>query len=460
MTNVPIAIQYGAYNQTTTYTILEGTKGTATIGGWGSGNLYNPTGATHFQGGYTAPSRPPTLLSGSKYYFRSKPQYNTLPVTSFMSVKSNGAKGDGVTDDTAALQRTITAAAAAGKVVFVDAGSCNLTSPRTEPAGAKLVGEAYAAFMAAGPYFSNVDAPQVVLKVGAEGASGRAELSDLLVSTIGATAGAILIQWNLASPAGSPSGLWDVHTRIGGTIGSKLQYSECPAAPTATTVNNECKAAYMSMWITASASGLYMENNWLWTADHDADDPTLRQITVYTGRGLLLDSTAGTFWLVGTAVEHHARYQYQLSNTKNVFMGQIQTETPYWQPNPAASEPYPLNATLDDPNENFYCPSGLVGPCDEAWGLRVDASTNVHVYGAGLYSFFSNYNVTCSNYGAGGHCQDKIFVYDQNKTSNLYVYNLNTIGSYGMVYRDNTKLATYSNNLDVFPSTIFFFRSN
>jgi hypothetical protein len=31
---------------------------------------------------------------------------------------------------------------------------------------------------------------------------------------------------------------------------------------------------------------------------------------------------------VGTAVEHHDLYQYQLINTKNIFMGFIQTETP------------------------------------------------------------------------------------------------------------------------------------
>lgn len=31
---------------------------------------------------------------------------------------------------------------------------------------------------------------------------------------------------------------------------------------------------------------------------------------------------------VGTAVEHHALYQYQFVNTKEIFMGHIQTETP------------------------------------------------------------------------------------------------------------------------------------
>jgi glucan 1,3-beta-glucosidase len=31
---------------------------------------------------------------------------------------------------------------------------------------------------------------------------------------------------------------------------------------------------------------------------------------------------------VGTAVEHHVFYQYQVANTQNIYMGVIQTETP------------------------------------------------------------------------------------------------------------------------------------
>lgn len=48
-----------------------------------------------------------------------------------------------------------------------------------------------------------------------------------------------------------------------------------------------------------------------------------------------IESTTGTFWLYGTAVEHHTLYQYQLANTKDIFMGQIQTETPYVHPSPS-----------------------------------------------------------------------------------------------------------------------------
>jgi glucan 1,3-beta-glucosidase len=42
---------------------------------------------------------------------------------------------------------------------------------------------------------------------------------------------------------------------------------------------------------------LYMENCWFWTADHDIDDSANQQITVYNGRGLLIESTVGNIWL-------------------------------------------------------------------------------------------------------------------------------------------------------------------
>jgi hypothetical protein len=69
-----------------------------------------------------------------------------------------------------------------------------------------------------------------------------------------------------------------------------------------------------------------VENAWLWTADHDLDDVNNNntRISVYSGRGLSIESTVGNIWLVGTAVEHHDLYQYQLTGTKNIFIGFIQ----------------------------------------------------------------------------------------------------------------------------------------
>jgi glucan 1,3-beta-glucosidase len=150
--------------------------------------------------------------------------------------------------------------------------------------------------MGSGSYFSDVNNPQPVVRVGSTaGESGVIEWSDMIVSTQGAASGAILIEWNLASPAATPSGMWDVHTRIGGYAGSDLQVAQCAVG--AAQPNTNCIAAFQSMHITPIGSGVYMENVWLWSADHDIDDSQDTQITVYSGRGLLIESSTGNIWL-------------------------------------------------------------------------------------------------------------------------------------------------------------------
>lgn len=89
LSNVPTAVQL-----TGGTTVLAGTTGTTTIAGWGEGNEYTPAGLVKkFQGSFTPNTRPASLLSGSKYYTRSKPQYQTLSASQFSSVRSGGAKG-------------------------------------------------------------------------------------------------------------------------------------------------------------------------------------------------------------------------------------------------------------------------------------------------------------------------------------------------------------------------------
>ncbi|PKS06887.1 hypothetical protein jhhlp_006713, partial [Lomentospora prolificans] len=143
------------------------------------------------------------------------------------------------------------------KVAFIDAGYYVITDTVTIPAGVRVVGEALASILlGTGPVFSNMEKPVPVIRVGNPGDRGRVEWSDMIVSPRGPTAGAKLIEWNLYSP-GEPSGMWDVHVRIGGFAGTELQLAQCPTTPTESNVINEdCIAAYLSLHVTKSAGGL------------------------------------------------------------------------------------------------------------------------------------------------------------------------------------------------------------
>jgi hypothetical protein len=217
---------------------------------------------------------PATLKEGSRYYTRSKPQYEDKPTSMFVSARSFGAKGDGSTDDTAALTNFFAHLSqnfGQGVVGFVDAGYYKVTDTIYIPPNTRVVGEALASvIMGSGPMFSSTDDPRPVVQVGVPGEFGYIEWSDMIVSTQGSTSGAILIEYNLSGCSGcpEPAGMWDVHIRVGGFSGSQLQISDCPTTPNqANFINPDCIAAYLGMHVTALANDLYMENNWIWVAE-------------------------------------------------------------------------------------------------------------------------------------------------------------------------------------------------
>ncbi len=454
-----------------------------TVARWGQGHEYVPHGPTRFQGPISGRDRQPSLLAGagsadpSAYYTRSKPQYEDCAASDFDSVRAAGAKGDGETDDTMALQAAINAAAAAGRILYIDYGLYRVTSTLTVPPGSRIVGEAFPVLLAASAIpaaedrcgsfsvFANASNPQPLLRVGTEtGQAGTVELSDFVLSTQGSQPGAILLEWNLdavsacgASADAQPAGLWDVHVRIGGFAGTELQVAQCPKTPGERTgYDGQCVAAFMAMHVTRRAAGLYAENVWLWTADHDLDDAANNntQITVLAGRGLLVEAAAGPVWLVGTASEHFALYQYQLTGAHNVFMGQVQTETPYYQPHPAAPQPFAAQAHYHDPDFDALCGGDPSGRCRMAWGLRVVESSNITVAGAGLYSFFSNYGQACLT--ADGKCQERVLSLEA--CGAVRIFNLNTIGVSSMIDVDGHSLALAADNVNVYPETIALFQ--
>lgn len=397
-----------------------------------------------------------------------------------------------MTDDTAAIQKVINENAGC-KIVFFPAGTYILSSTVMVPPGSRLTGELWSVLMAKGDIFQSMENPVPMMKVGNAGDQGLVELSDLIFSSYGAQPGAVLLEWNIRddpSTGKSRSGIWDTHFRVGGTVGSNLQYAQCPKKADHLTpnldrhqeerpsmvipsessnittismqqrqqqssgggVNQACEGVHTLLRLTASSSA-YLENIWAWTADHDLDDGELqRQVSIYTGRGILIESNDGPVWLYGVQSEHNTLYQYQLANANNVMMSMIQSETPYWQPVPNAPHPFPFQSTWNDPTYNHCFTTDDMSPnrCAMAWALRSIGSSNVYIYGAGLYNFFYDYSQTCLK---TEDCQESLVDFEGNQR--LYLYNLNTKGNVNMVVGDKTQVwAKQVDNANGFCQTI------
>lgn len=362
-------------------TLLAG--GSTTIRQWAQGNVYSGTSSSYtFVHGLisNAPAKPSALLDSSgRIYSRGRTDYPGYAASQFASVRAAGAVGDGVTDDTTAIQNFINANWGC-KILFFDAGTYMVTNTITIPTGSIVVGEVWTTIIGAGANFANANSPRPVIKVGNAGDKGTVEISDMVFSARSGSAGAIVIEWNTADASGqkATAAMWDVHVRLGGWLGSGIQVGNCRAQTTHASTA-ACTAAFIGLHITSQAS-VYAEGTWVWTADHDLDDSGQTQIDVYTGRGIVSESSNGPIWFIGTASEHAAIVQYNFFNSKNVYSGFMQTETPYYQPNPAPPAPFSISSTYHDPaftNGNA------------AWALNIAQSTEVFIYGGGFYSFFS-----------------------------------------------------------------------
>jgi hypothetical protein len=195
--------------------------------------------------------------------------------------------------------------------------------------------------------------------------------------------------------------------------------------PLGSTVDNKCIAGSMLMHITSSASG-YFENVWLWVADHDIEDIAMTQVNVYVGRGLLVESQ-NPVWLYGTSSEHCVLYQYQFHKAKRIYAGMIQTESPYYQPSPAA--PAPFESALGIfPADPTFKEKGV--DLKSSWGVRIIRSSDIVIAGAGLYSWFSSYaQQPCISELA---CQNSM-VEINNVGQGVYIWNLVTIGTTQMI---------------------------
>ena len=112
----------------------------------------------------------------------------------------------------------------------------------------------------------------------------------------------------------------------------------------------------------------------------------------------------------------------------SILTTQIQTESPYYPPFVIAPAPFTssLNKFAYDPT---FSDCGGSFPCSAAWALTISNSNNIQITGAGLYSFFQNYNQNCIS---SQNCQQRLVATTSNGA--IYLFNVFTIGSIGMVH--------------------------
>ena len=136
-----------------------------------------------------------------------------------------------------------------------------------------------------------------------------------------------MVHWGVGNGA-----MWDVHFRMYNGVKQLLEVSE--------------------------TGGGYIENMWGWVADHEIDGN--HPITVHSAEGIeIRTASAGvSLAMVGTAFEHSADYQYRVTNASHVAFVYPQSETAYWQSPPTGE------------------------------GVHITGSSQVTLYGCGLYNWF------------------------------------------------------------------------
>jgi hypothetical protein len=149
-----------------------------------------------------------TYATTNNMFLRRRPTYTDIPQTQIFNVRDYGAKGDGVSDDSAVLNAVFSIAANLSSIVYVPFGVYIITDTVHIPLGSRIIGQAWSQLMLKGTKFQDINNPYVGVQVGKPGDVGVIEIQDLLFTVSGPTAGAILVEWNVHESTQGSACLW------------------------------------------------------------------------------------------------------------------------------------------------------------------------------------------------------------------------------------------------------------
>ncbi|CAI7579319.1 unnamed protein product [Penicillium pancosmium] len=139
---------------------------------------------------------------------RRRPQYYDLGGRQVFDVKAYGAKGDGVTDDTAALNSVLSYTANISAIVHIPYSVYIIKDTVHVLLGSRIISQAWPQIMATGSKFKDMESPYMAVQVGNKGDIGVLKIQNMMFTASGPTAGAVLIEWNIHKSSQGSAGLW------------------------------------------------------------------------------------------------------------------------------------------------------------------------------------------------------------------------------------------------------------
>jgi hypothetical protein len=165
---------------------------------WAIGRRYDGYEGTYTSGSVDAPAKSDRLLDDDgKLFYRSRPQYEGFSVDRFRIATEHGCKNDGTGDNTEAINAFLLEARDASQIAYFPAGIYRVGGTVTIPTGSRVQGSSWSQIQGAGFYFNDIHHPRVVVQVGNKGDIGTMEIVDMIFNVQGATAGAIVLEWNV-----------------------------------------------------------------------------------------------------------------------------------------------------------------------------------------------------------------------------------------------------------------------
>lgn len=366
--------------------------GVSKVGHYVYGNTYNANPIYKTDNQPSADRRPTSLLVNGKYPVISPNQHTDKTAADVINLKDSsqngGGKvlGDGSNIDGPGLQTGLNMAAAAGKIAYLPFGVYRVDKTLTIPPGTILYGNGWSTIQGVGQNFKSESNPQPVVQVGAPGSSGCAEIHDIHVNAGDQLPGAILVQVNMA---GNPGDVVIHNSLI--TLGGTSNVPSGSGSLSCSGSNN-CAAAYLGLHLSKSSSA-YINNAWVWIADHAVDGSSVSTNTAGKG-GVLVEATKGT-WLTGLGSEHWWYYNLGYNKASNVFVSLLQSETNYEQGNnqdgsgpPSDPPPGPFTPTSADPVWS-YC-DGSAAVCRMTMNQWFNGGSTIVSYASASWNFGDN----------------------------------------------------------------------